>query len=172
MLNNLFTEGHVHAWASTINNLLGCFWSVCSCQPLHHHRHGLREDPQSVRSRTTIFGKHSLLITDEWWSNLRIYSNLYRSFPINFILLALFTAAESVIVGQVSGGDKSDKSDSKVLRKPHNISRHHDEHHHHYLDQHQHDLRQRWCTTGRCWWSRWPPRPFLSSPSLFLLSRY
>ena len=121
-----------------------------------------------------FFGKHSLLITDTWWSNLRIlwHSNFCRSFPINFILLALFTAAESVIVGQVSGSDKNDKSNSKVLRKLHNISRHHDEHHHHYPDQHQHDLRQRWCTTGRCWWSRWPPRPFLSSPSLSLLSRY
>ena len=90
---HLYAKGPFPARTSANDNVLGRFWSFRCWQLGHHHCHGLRQDPQSVSLG------HKILV-----SRLSIGSFFsFRTFPINFVLLALFTAAESVLVGQVCG---------------------------------------------------------------------
>ena len=87
IISPLSAKGHISARTPANDNVLGRFWSFGRWQLGHHHCHGLCQDPQSVSIR------YKILV-------LR-FSFFFRTFPINFVLLALFTAAESVLVGQV-----------------------------------------------------------------------
>ena len=68
-------------------------------KPRRHHRHGLRQAAQSVSVENEINNGHHMSVGII--SKITLY--LFRNFPCNFILLAIFTICESITVAQVRG---------------------------------------------------------------------